>query len=141
MAMSATYRVRWVIDLEATTPLAAAIQALGIQRTPGSSATVFTISREVGGVVTEEEVDLGEENPFRRPQSTVTRETVLCGHCGSAETFYVEDVGQYARLWAEDGTARCSGADLQTDEDGDDPRVWCIMCNKNSVLPRQLTWV
>jgi uncharacterized CHY-type Zn-finger protein len=135
------YHVTWAIDLEADSPQGAAIQALGIQRTPGSSATVFSIAHDAGGEFVTEEIDLGEENPFHWPQARIENESVICGHCGSGETFYVEDVGQYARLWAEDGVAFCSGGDLQPDEDGDDPRVWCITCNKVSVLPKPLQWV
>jgi hypothetical protein len=38
------YRVVWNIDLEATSPIAAAEQALGIQRDPLSGATVFMVN-------------------------------------------------------------------------------------------------
>ena len=38
-----TFRVRWEIDIEATTPRDAAVKALEIQRDPESIATVFEI--------------------------------------------------------------------------------------------------
>lgn len=133
------YRIIWTIDLEAESSLEAAIQALGIQRTPGSTATVFTVTSEETWVA--EEIDLGEDNPLHWPQSRIEEGSVLCGHCGSGDTFYVEDIGQYARLWAEDGVAFCSGGDLQADDDGDDPRVWCIGCNEVSLLPKPFQWV
>jgi hypothetical protein len=45
------YRVIWEIDIEADSPLAAAKEALAIQRDPQSIATVF--------LVNDEEIDLG----------------------------------------------------------------------------------
>jgi hypothetical protein len=45
------YRVVWEIDIEADSPLAAAKEALAIQRDPQSIATVF--------LVNDEEIDLG----------------------------------------------------------------------------------
>lgn len=39
------YRVTWVIDLEAESPLAAAEEALRIHRDPTSIATVFAVKR------------------------------------------------------------------------------------------------
>lgn len=38
-----TYRVEWVIDIEADTPEEAARKALAIQRNPESIATVFDV--------------------------------------------------------------------------------------------------
>lgn len=41
--MSKTYRVVWEIDIDADTPLAAAKEAISIQRDKGSEATYFYV--------------------------------------------------------------------------------------------------
>lgn len=43
-----SYRVEWVIDIDADTPEDAARQALAIQRDPESIATVFEVMLEDG---------------------------------------------------------------------------------------------
>lgn len=71
------YRVTWEIDLEADSAEDAAIQALGIQRDPDSTATCFAVSKYLQRVVTRNpegevvnvdnaltgplEIDLGDE--------------------------------------------------------------------------------
>lgn len=54
------YLVKWVIDLEADTPEAAAREALRIQRDPDSVATVFEIHDDEGNYV--QLVDLDPEH-------------------------------------------------------------------------------
>ena len=48
--MTGNYYVTWSIELEATSPKAAAEMALEIQRDPESIATVFMVSDENGAV-------------------------------------------------------------------------------------------
>ena len=50
------YRVTWMIDVEADTPREAAVQALRLQRDPGSWATVFTVRPGLDEI----EIDLDE---------------------------------------------------------------------------------
>ncbi len=50
--MSQQYRVRWEIDVEAASPLAAAERALALQRDPRSPATVFQVEDESGRTTT-----------------------------------------------------------------------------------------
>lgn len=49
------YRVEWAIDIGADTPEEAARLALAIQRNPGSTATVFTVTDEEGEM---EDIDI-----------------------------------------------------------------------------------
>ena len=49
--MTGNYYVTWSIELEATSPKAAAEMALEIQRDPESIATVFVVSDENGAAV------------------------------------------------------------------------------------------
>jgi hypothetical protein len=44
-----SYKVNWVIDIEAASPRDAAEQALAIQRRPDSIATVFSVSNGTSG--------------------------------------------------------------------------------------------
>lgn len=44
-----SYRVYWEIDIDATSPEAAAREALAIQRDPASTATVFDVYTEARG--------------------------------------------------------------------------------------------
>jgi len=55
------YRVNWVIDLEADTPLEAALAALAIQRDPESIATVFDVTDD-SGTDTPVRIDLNPEH-------------------------------------------------------------------------------
>ena len=65
---------------------------------------------------------------------------VLCGHCGSEKTYYVEEVGQYGPLWAKNGRPCCWSGDLEVDEVGDDPHVLCFGCGLESRLPPDFQW-
>jgi hypothetical protein len=55
-----SYRVTWVIDIEAESKQAAALTALRIQRDPSSIATVFEVADANGTVST---VDLHGDAP------------------------------------------------------------------------------
>lgn len=61
-----TYRVTWVIDVDADHPRDAANQARAIQMDPDSTATVFEVAEEVpnsyGTVHRIHRVDLAEED-------------------------------------------------------------------------------
>ena len=46
--LNGEYRVRWEIDLDATSPEQAAREALEIQRDPGSTATFFEVQNHKG---------------------------------------------------------------------------------------------
>jgi hypothetical protein len=58
------YRVRWEIDILATSPREAAIEAQKIQRDPKSIATVFDVSKlekdstEMSLILTSKQIDL-----------------------------------------------------------------------------------
>lgn len=54
------YQVLWAIQVWDENPLAAARQALGMQRDPGSSATVFRIEDEASGDSVLIDADNGE---------------------------------------------------------------------------------
>lgn len=54
-----TYRVGWVIDVEATSPTEAAKQAVKIHRDGNSSANCFTVT-DKNGPEKEKVIDLGE---------------------------------------------------------------------------------
>lgn len=137
-----TFRVVWEIDLEADNALEAAQAALEAQRPGRVSVFDFTVTPTLsdGRCGSSQAVRLPEDNPLGRPLAQVCGEEVCCGHCGSVNTRYVEDVGQSARLWARYGIAFADSADLEPDEDGDDPRVWCVDCNRESVLPLLFQW-
>jgi hypothetical protein len=59
------YRISWFIDVEAEDPLAAAREALAMQRDPESIATIFTV-QDCGGSVCVD-ADTGEELPSDYP--------------------------------------------------------------------------
>jgi hypothetical protein len=137
-----TFRVVWEIDLEADNALEAAQAALEAQRRSRVSVFDFNVTPTLpdGGSGSSQAVRLPEDNPLGRPLATVCHEDVCCGHCGSVRTYYVEDVGQYAPMWSRYGIAFADSGDLEPDEDGNDPRVWCLNCNGESVLPLLFQW-
>ncbi|MFD9047762.1 hypothetical protein [Streptomyces zaomyceticus] len=53
------YSVTWTIEIDADTPVHAAVAALAIQRDHGSWATVFTVHTDQGDVT----VDLSPRQP------------------------------------------------------------------------------
>lgn len=56
-----SYRVRWEIDVEADSPREAAAEAFRLVRKPETTATVFDVTRRLGGPVTESwRVDLSD---------------------------------------------------------------------------------
>ncbi len=58
--MNTTYRLTWVIDLDADSPEAAARQALAIQRDPESIALVFDVEWHNGRHIDSAYIDLME---------------------------------------------------------------------------------
>lgn len=85
-------------------------------------------------------IELGTENPLGRPKAHIAHDAVLCGHCESDNTLYMEDVCQHAPFVVQDGLPRCSITDLEIDEEGADPRVWCLGCGQESMLPDGFAW-
>jgi hypothetical protein len=67
------HRVTWEIDIEADTARAAALRAQEIQRNPASSATVFKVHRESGGVATFDLVPPRPAALFRQRQGVARR--------------------------------------------------------------------
>ena len=59
------YKIAWFIDVEATSPLAAAREALVIQRDPESVATIFTVQDADGSICVD--ADTGDELPSDFP--------------------------------------------------------------------------
>lgn len=57
------YVITWEIDLTAENPVAAARQALAIQRNPDSHATVFSVYPEQGEPIT---IDLLDDDSLQR---------------------------------------------------------------------------
>lgn len=57
------YVITWEIELTAETPVAAAQQALAIQRDPDSLATVFSVYSEQGAPIT---IDLLDDDSLQR---------------------------------------------------------------------------
>ena len=66
----ATYKVTWLIDVDADSSHGAARQALEIMRDPTSIATVFTVMDDQGNSV---DVDLMEEGRDPRVQALIDR--------------------------------------------------------------------
>lgn len=65
------YRVTWEIDIDATSPYLAAMEALAIQRDPQSIATVFSV-KEGSGVATSIDLDEPDE-----PDATLTKQHTI----------------------------------------------------------------
>ena len=62
-----SYRVTWEIDLDATSPRAAAREALRIQRDPESIATVFSVRETKSEIPLDDEViDLSKSRNRRK---------------------------------------------------------------------------
>lgn len=137
-----TFRVIWQTDIEAQNAFLAAEAVLEAQRPCDVSVFNFEVFEILpdGRSGPVQAVRPSKENPLNRPESVICGDSVCCGHCGSANTRYVEDVGQSAPLWARFGVAFVRGDDLEADEDGDDPRAWCLDCNRESQLPRLFQW-
>lgn len=130
------YRVTWRIDVEADGPLDAARLAHEAQLDPD---TIGFESVEVGQLVGEEYVPEGYVLTFPgadRPQARIEGEEVCCGHCGSSDVRYLEDIGQHGLFFVRDGIAVVDGSNLSTDDNGNDPRVWCTDCGDESELPQ-----
>jgi hypothetical protein len=132
--------ITWKIEIEAETPLHAARAALAIQRDPLSTATEFEVGYQENGSWKEDVIDLDLDNPLGRPPAVIKDEEVCCGHCGSADTRYVEDVGQFCRLWVENGIVYASGLSVEQETDSLNARLWCCDCGEESELPAEITW-
>jgi hypothetical protein len=129
------YRVTWRVDVEADGPLDAAKAARTVLLGPD---TIGFESVEIGRLVGEEYVPEGYVLTFpgtERPQARIEDENVCCGHCGSSDVRYLEDIGQHGRFFVRDGIAWVDGSSLIADDDGNDPRVWCVDCSEESDLP------
>lgn len=74
------YRVTWTVDVDADTPLDAAVKARGMQTRPNTTATVFdVVAREHGeDAGLPEEIDLSKD--YRSPRRCRCQEGHHCGH-------------------------------------------------------------
>jgi hypothetical protein len=131
------YAVRWETTVETVSPLSAARYALAMQRNPEGSATAFEVAEEGQAPAL---IDLGSQNPLGRPPCSLINDDVCCGHCRSANTRYIETVSQYAPIWIRFENVYANSAELEADDDGVDPRVWCADCGLESELPDSFTW-
>lgn len=142
--MPEPYTVTWTVQIDAEDPLDAAQVAYEKLRYAESRPRRFCVSHpriaEALGSGHTLTVELPKENPLGRPLATVKDDGVCCGHCGSENTRYVEDVGQYGPMFVQDGAPVCWGGDLEVDEVGDDPRVLCFGCGRESELPPDFRW-
>lgn len=138
------YTLTWMTEIEADCPLQAAREAYELLESPSTRPRRFTVSnpklQEVLGPGQALAVELPKENPRGRLVARVEEDGVICPYCDSDNTHYVEDVGQYAPLSVEDGHPVCWGGDLEVDEEGDDPRVLCFGCGRDSELPPGFYW-
>lgn len=79
------------------------------------------------------------QNLFRaslRPTGTVEDGRVLCGHCGSSDTYYFETVGQYGKFLVDaEGNLRIDTGTFAVDDEGADPHVHCHSCDRRSNCP------
>lgn len=81
------YRVSWVIDLDAASPLEAARAALAIQRDPGSTSTVFDVADDVGDDSVRVDLEAVECDEGVHSWSTYvgklppTHPCLICGAC------------------------------------------------------------
>ncbi|HTG36532.1 MAG TPA: hypothetical protein VLB76_26745 [Thermoanaerobaculia bacterium] len=144
--MAEPYTVTWTVEVDAEDLVDAARRAYEKLRHTESRPTHFDvkhpkITEALGpGYRYTLVVELPKDNPLGRPPAVVKDDGVCCGHCGSENTRYVEDVGQYAPMSVQDGVPVCWGGDLEVDEIGDDPRVLCFGCGRESELPPNFRW-
>lgn len=116
------YRVIWEIDIDAKTPVEAALKALSTQRDPDSSATAFAVKDRKGHVT---QVDLSAEEI-----------SVVCPSCGGDNVAQEDVIPGYARLSAVrlDGQIEWSGdTDVQWNEQRrarNPPEYLCLSCGK-----------
>ncbi|HTG36533.1 MAG TPA: hypothetical protein VLB76_26750 [Thermoanaerobaculia bacterium] len=129
------FLITWTVEIEAETPLEAVREALRCQRDAYNMENLFGVGYYKDNRWHDEEIDLGYDNPFGRPPAVIEGDEVCCGHCGSRNTRYLEDVGQRSFMWADNGTAYASKDSVTADFDGADPRVWCAECGGESELP------
>jgi hypothetical protein len=135
------YRVIRSLDLDEPTPLDAARKTLAAHRDPFDMPLRFEVVpllQTPDGPVPDGspvEIDLDLDNPLGRPLAVIKDEEVCCGHCGSKNTRYLEDAGRYSFMWVEHGTAYSQKTALTADYEGNNPRVWCAECSKESLLP------
>ena len=117
------YRVIWEIDIDAKTPVEAALKALSTQRNPESTATAFTVRDRKGHVT---QVDL-----------SATEIPVICPSCGGDNVAQVDVIPGYSRITAVrlDGQVEWSG---DTDVQWSDQRpasqpaeYLCLSCGKS----------
>ncbi|HEY3569939.1 MAG TPA: hypothetical protein VGP73_18540 [Thermoanaerobaculia bacterium] len=132
--------VFWATKVEAETPLQAAQQACALQRNPYKADNRFGIQYLKDGHLYDEEIDLGQENPLGRPAAVVSGDEVCCGHCGSPLTEHLEDTGRHTPLFARFGVAFASLSGRHVYDDGDDERVICGTCGRESELPLSFQW-
>jgi len=136
------YHVTWTVTVASTDPVSAAREAYEMLRTLEKRPTRFEVAYSHPGCELRysHPVELGRENPLGRPEATFDNDAVLCPHCGSDNTRYIEDVGQYAPLFVRNGRPVAWDGDLEQDEVGEDPRVLCLGCGLESRLPDSFDW-
>jgi hypothetical protein len=129
------YLITWMVEIQAETPLEAVRTALAMQRDPYSTANLFGVGYFENNRWHDEEIDLGEDNPFGRPLALIGGGEVRCGHCGSSATRYLESIGRYCPIEVDDRAAYARKAAFEFDADAADPCVWCLSCSRESLLP------
>jgi hypothetical protein len=142
--MPEKFKVSLAVEVEADDPLHAAQSAYELLRFSSTRPRRFSVShpkiQEVIGSGRSLVVELPKENPCGRIPARVDDGEVCCPHCDSENTRYVEDIGQYGPMFVKDGLAVSWGGDLDVDEEGDDPRVLCFGCGRESDLPSGFHW-
>jgi hypothetical protein len=96
---------------------------------------VFTVASEAAGVT--ETIDVGNENPLGWPRAVIKDDDVCCGHCGSGNVYYLEDLTWYTRPWVDDGYGYFCDCDMMAYGAGIDPRISCEDCGWESRLPER----
>jgi hypothetical protein len=136
------YAVTWTVKITSTDPVSAAREAYEMLRTVEKRPTRFEVVWNHPGCELRyaHPVELGRENPLGRSEATFDNDAVFCPHCGSDNTRYVEDLGQYGPLFVRNGHPAAWSGDLEQDEVGEDPRVLCLGCGVESKLPASFDW-
>ena len=142
--MPEKYVVIWKVKIEAESPIEAARIAYNMQRSPESRPTRFKVKHyRLKGPLREGyslPIDLGHKNPLDRPRAMIVGNEVCCGYCDSGNTLYLEEVEQHAQLIARNGVPCAYISDLEVDDVGVDPRVHCLGCGEESLLPETFEW-
>lgn len=67
--------------------------------------------------------------------ASISGGAVLCGHCGSPDTVYAEDITNEHRLLQVSGNVLKFSVDCDTQEEAQNERILCRECGEESLLP------